>query len=262
MTMDKNRIHELTGEAVGLLKGMVAIPSPSFSEDKVCTYICNWLTDKGITYKRDGNNIIAALSCMKKPDDQPALMLCAHIDTVAPCDGYSFDPYRPDHDTAAEAIAGRIESGDADFVAGLGSNDDGASVVSMIAAFRYFHDRFLDSSFRLTRNGNTLAHSPDSCDPTVMSSEADTSVNLIMVLSCEEERICELETGLHEIERPAIDMEEYLLMKFKAELGYCQKARIKTGLGAVKEIVGIIGNIDDAIENYEMSERLTFTMKS
>lgn len=57
-------------------------------------------------------------------------------------------------------------------------------------------------------------------------------------------------------------MEEYLLMKFKAELGYCQKARIKTGLGAVKEIVGIIGNIDDAIENYEMSERLTFTMKS
>ncbi len=76
------------------------------------------------------------------------------------------------------------------------------------------------------------------------------------------ERICELETELHEIERPAIDMEEYLLMKFKAELGYCQKARIKTGLGAVKEIVGIIGNIDDAIENYEMSERLTFTMKS
>lgn len=76
------------------------------------------------------------------------------------------------------------------------------------------------------------------------------------------ERICELETELHEIERPAIDMEEYLLMKFKAELGYCQKARIITGLGAVKEIVGIIGNIDDAIENYEMSERLTFTMKS
>lgn len=188
MTMDKNRIHELTGEAVGLLKGMVAIPSPSFSEDKVCTYICNWLTDKGITYKRDGNNIIAALSCMKRPDDQPALMLCAHIDTVAPCDGYSFDPYRPDHDTAAEAIAGRIESGDADFVAGLGSNDDGASVVSMIAAFRYFHDRFLDSSFRLTCNGNTLAHSPDSCDPAVMSSEAETSVNLLMVLSCEEER--------------------------------------------------------------------------
>lgn len=76
------------------------------------------------------------------------------------------------------------------------------------------------------------------------------------------ERICELETELHEIERPAIDMEEYLLMKFKAELGYCQKARIKTGLGAVKEIVGIIGNIDDAIENYEMSERMSFTVKT
>lgn len=76
------------------------------------------------------------------------------------------------------------------------------------------------------------------------------------------ERINELETELREIERPAIDMEEYLLRKFKAELGYCQKARIKTGLGAVKEIVGIIGNIDDAIENYEMSERMSFTVKT
>lgn len=57
-------------------------------------------------------------------------------------------------------------------------------------------------------------------------------------------------------------MEEYLLRKFKAELGYCQKARIKTGLGAVKEIVGIIGNIDDAIKNYEMSERMSFTVKT
>lgn len=71
------------------------------------------------------------------------------------------------------------------------------------------------------------------------------------------ERIDELETELGQIERPPIEMEKYLLRKFKAELGYCQKARIKTGLGAIKEIIGIIGNIDEAIKNYEDSERMT-----
>lgn len=75
-----------------------------------------------------------------------------------------------------------------------------------------------------------------------------------------EERIKELETELQEVNRPPIEMEKYLLNKFKAELGYCQKARIKTGLGVVKEIIGIIGNIDAAIEKYEESERKSFAV--
>ena len=75
-----------------------------------------------------------------------------------------------------------------------------------------------------------------------------------------EERIKELETELQEVNRPPIEMEKYLLNKFKAELGYCQKARIKTGLGVVKEIIGIISNIDAAIEKYEESERKSFAV--
>ena len=75
-----------------------------------------------------------------------------------------------------------------------------------------------------------------------------------------EERIKELETELQDVNRPPIEMEKYLLNKFKAELGYCQKARIKTGLGVVKEIIGIIGNIDAAIEKYEESERKSFAV--
>ena len=78
---------------------------------------------------------------------------------------------------------------------GLGSNDDGASVVSMIATFRCFTERFLDSSFRLNRNDNTIAPSSISSDTSVvssgisvMSSEVETSVDLLLVLSCEEER--------------------------------------------------------------------------
>lgn len=161
--MGIGEIQALTAEAASLLKEMVAIPSPSFSEDAVCTHICNWLTDKGIIYKRAGNNIISRLSWQKTSDGQcnekPALMLCAHIDTVAPCEGYIFDPHNPDYIVAAEAIASNnaIMTTPADIVAGLGSNDDGASVVSMIAAFRYFHD-------------------------------IQTGCDLMLILSCEEER--------------------------------------------------------------------------
>ena len=165
----ENRIEILTAEAVQLLKEMVAIPSPSFSEDEVCTHISNWMSDRGLIHKRVGNNIIARLSEQQgvNPeafDGKPTLMLCAHIDTVSPSNEYSFDPYNPDYSKAAEVI------GSEEIVPGLGSNDDGASVVSMIAAFRYFIGRCLDSS------------------NTVMSSEVETSLNILLILSCEEER--------------------------------------------------------------------------
>ena len=127
--MDRNDIQTLTTEATALLKEMIAIPSPSFSEGEVCSYISNWLTGKGLVHERVGNNIIATLS--QQPginsgtfEGKPTLMLCAHIDTVAPCEGYSFDPYKPDYAKAAESI------GCEEIIAGLGSNDDGASVVS------------------------------------------------------------------------------------------------------------------------------------
>ena len=180
-------LHILTAEAVELLKDMIAIPSPSFSEDKVCTHISKWMSDKGIMHKRVGNNLIARLSEQPGVDSavfegKPTLMLCAHIDTVSPSNEYSFDPYTPDYAKASEVI------GSKEIIAGLGSNDDGASVVSMIATFRYFTERFLDSSFRLTRNDNTIAPSSISSDTSVISNEVETSADLLLVLSCEEER--------------------------------------------------------------------------
>lgn len=45
--------------------------------------------------------------------------------------------------------------------------------------------------------------------------------------------------------------EVFLLDKFKAELGYCYKAMLKTGIGAAKEIIGLISSADEAIERYE-----------
>lgn len=144
MTDSKN-IEKLTAEAVELLKEMIAIPSPSFHEDEVCNHISEWLTSKGIEHERVGNNIIAEhITDLSKP----TLMLCAHIDTVEPCEGYTFDPYKP-------------ENCPSDMVQGLGSNDDGASVVSMIAAYRYFHNS---------------------------AKRHDDTPNLTLVLTCEEER--------------------------------------------------------------------------
>ena len=143
----KNNIKKLTAEAVELLKEMIAIPSPSFHEDAVCSHICNWMTSKGIEHERLGNNIIAEHICNP---EYPTLMLCAHIDTVDPCEGYSFDPYHP-KDTPEGVVQG------------LGSNDDGASVVSMLASYRYF----------------SLA---DNVDCVLKN------INLTLVLTCEEER--------------------------------------------------------------------------
>lgn len=161
----KDNIQILISESVELLKEMVAIPSVSFSEADVCTLISSWLTEKGVEHRRDGNNLIA--EHISNPDS-PTLMLCAHIDTVAASNEYSFDPHKPDYIKAAETISSYIAEGKIpeapcgqatpeNIVAGLGSNDDGASAVSMIAVFRYF---------------KSMTVSP----------------NIMLVLSCEEER--------------------------------------------------------------------------
>ena len=172
-------IDTLTAEAVQLLKEMIAIPSTSFNEGAVCSHISGWMMERGIEHERIGNNIVAESII---DSSRPTIMLCAHIDTVSPSEGYTFDPYTPDYKAAAEAIShihGKRLSAE-DIVAGLGSNDDGASVVSMIAAYRYF-------------NPSQASLGPSPCGqrgsmvlktyPTPAS-----KVNLILVLTCEEER--------------------------------------------------------------------------
>lgn len=156
-------INKLTSEAVQLLKEIIAIPSPSFYEEAVCDHVSAWMTDKGIAHERVGNNIIAEYIADK---DGTTLMFCAHLDTVGASPDYSFDPYNPDYQKAAEVIS-RIRNCETDaseIVAGLGSNDDGASAVAMLAAFRYLSSRKMEKS------------------PYLLGS------NLILVLSCEEER--------------------------------------------------------------------------
>ena len=174
----ENKIERLTVEAVELLKEMISIPSPSFEEDAVCGHVCKWLTDHGVEHRRVGNNIIA--EHIADPT-RPTLMLCAHMDTVSPSPEYSFDPYKP-------------ENCPEDMVQGLGSNDDGASVVAMIAAYRYFCD--IVRGYRGIQNNpshdNVVGPSPcGQGGSTVLNTPVTTektAYNLILVLTCEEER--------------------------------------------------------------------------
>lgn len=154
-----DELNILKRESIGLLKEMIGIPSPSFEEEAVCTHIYNWLSNKGLHPERIGNNLVCELVTDSEGEN---LMLCAHIDTVSPASDYGFNPTSPDYGLAAEVVSrirGEKLSGN-DIVAGLGSNDDGASVVSFIAVFRYFSKH------------------PDELG----------GKNLTLVLSCEEER--------------------------------------------------------------------------
>lgn len=153
-------LQELTNESLDLLRQMVAVPSESFQEDNVCALICDFLQGKGLDPKRVGNNIV----CRNASYDAalPTLVLDAHIDTVPAASSYIRNPY-----DAGE---------DPERIWGLGSNDDGGCVVSMIAVFRYFYDRKLPCNLVLSLSceeersgpgGTSLLFGPDGPEETV-----------------------------------------------------------------------------------------------
>ena len=115
-------VKTLVEESVALLRSMVHIPSESFGEEGVASLIESFLESKGLAPRRYGTNVVCAAE--NHDVSKPTLALDAHIDTVAPSQDYTRDPYDAGDDP--------------EIIYGLGSNDDGGSVVSMIAAFRHF----------------------------------------------------------------------------------------------------------------------------
>ena len=121
------------GEYVELLRQMVSIPSPSFEEQGVLGLLCSFFEKKGLPYRIDRGNLISV--CSGFDPSRKTLVLDAHIDTVPAAKGYTRDPFDPGKDEQT--------------VWGLGSNDDGGSVVSMIAAFRHFFNSPLSFNLAL-----------------------------------------------------------------------------------------------------------------
>ncbi|WP_018478004.1 M20 family metallo-hydrolase [Pontibacter roseus] len=111
-------------EVLDLLKQLIAIPSFSKEEDKTGDAIASFLEAKGVEVYRKLNNVWA-FNRHYNPE-LPTLLLNSHHDTVKPNTGYTRDPF-----------AAAVEDGK---LFGLGSNDAGGCLVSLLATFLYFHD--------------------------------------------------------------------------------------------------------------------------
>ncbi len=118
-------IKTLFQQAVQLLQQLISIPSFSKEEDRTADLIEQVLQQHGIKTHRKLNNIWA----WNKHFDasKPTILLNSHHDTVKPNSGYTRDPYDA-----------KIEDGK---LYGLGSNDAGGCLVSLIAVFLYFYGR-------------------------------------------------------------------------------------------------------------------------
>jgi acetylornithine deacetylase len=118
-------VDQLTEESIELLQQLIAIPSFSREEDKTGTAIERFFAEHNLDPKRKQNNV---WSFNKHYDpSKPTILLNSHHDTVKPNPGYTRDPFSPD-----------IEDGK---LYGLGSNDAGGCLVSLIATFRYFYHK-------------------------------------------------------------------------------------------------------------------------
>jgi len=109
---------------IELLRHLISVPSPSRDEGATASVIYEYLEARGGAPRRIGNNVWA-LAAGYDPA-KPTLMLNSHHDTVRPAPSYTIDPY------CAIVADGRIY--------GLGSNDAGASVVSLIHTFLSLKD--------------------------------------------------------------------------------------------------------------------------
>ncbi|MCQ2134717.1 MAG: M20/M25/M40 family metallo-hydrolase [Bacteroidales bacterium] len=103
---------------IELLKDLIRIPSVSREEKAAADALEAWMLAHGLEPRRKGNNLWI---CDSEPDGRPTILLNAHIDTVKPASGYDRDPFTP------EVIDGKLY--------GLGSNDDGGSLVALLAVY-------------------------------------------------------------------------------------------------------------------------------
>ncbi len=118
-----NRIEELTASAIELLRDLIEIPSFSGQEQDTARRIASWLEGEGIAVQRRGNNVYAFNRDYR--EGKPLLLLNSHHDTVRPNSAYTRDPFRA-----------TVEDGK---LFGLGSNDAGGALVSLMACFAYWH---------------------------------------------------------------------------------------------------------------------------
>jgi len=106
-------------DTIELLKRLISIPSVSGEENQSADFLEFMLKEKKYFPKRKGNNVW--LLSPNWNDRKPTILLNSHIDTVKPVTGWTKDPFLPFEEDGK--------------LFGLGSNDAGASVVSLLQVF-------------------------------------------------------------------------------------------------------------------------------
>jgi len=118
-------IEQLTAQALELLHRLIETQSFSAEEEGTAKWIEKWFDTYDIPFERENNNIWAYNKYFD--DSKPTILLNSHHDTVKPNGNYTNDPFK------ASVEDGKLY--------GLGSNDAGGCLVSLIATFTYFYTR-------------------------------------------------------------------------------------------------------------------------
>ncbi|MDA0792200.1 MAG: M20 family metallo-hydrolase [Bacteroidetes bacterium] len=113
----------MTQNAIPLLQDLIRIESFSGSEDKTADRIQAWFKDHSIPFHRQHNNVWATNKHFDPK--RPTLLLNSHHDTVKPNQAYTRNPFSPD------IVEGKLY--------GLGSNDAGGALVSLLSVFTHFY---------------------------------------------------------------------------------------------------------------------------
>lgn len=122
--IDIQFVESLQKEVIQLLKKLIATPSFSKEEANTASFIDTFLQEHAVKTNRVQNNIWA--TNLYFDSTKPTILLNSHHDTVKPNKGYTLDPFNP------------IEQDGKLF--GLGSNDAGGCLVSLIACFLYYYN--------------------------------------------------------------------------------------------------------------------------
>jgi acetylornithine deacetylase len=121
--MTDQQLHSLFSDAVLLLKKLIATPSLSKEEAETAEIIQLFLESKGVVTHQYLNNIWAKNKYYD--ESKPTILLNSHHDTVKPNKAYTLNPFEPIE------VDGKLY--------GLGSNDAGGCLVSLINVFLYFY---------------------------------------------------------------------------------------------------------------------------
>lgn len=121
--LNPKELSQYVDDAVALLKRLIATPSVSRNEKDAADIMEQTIRSYGFTPQREANNVWVIAP--HYDENKPTLLLNAHIDTVKPVDSWKRDPFYPE-----------IEKQEEEILYGLGSNDCGGGLCSLLQMFR------------------------------------------------------------------------------------------------------------------------------